>query len=56
MGRRDTLHFLTLIVVPAMFSYVDRVREKIETPFSLGTVKAKFDKCQKKKKNSEKMK
>ncbi len=48
MGGVILSTFLTLVVVPAMFSYVDRIREKIETPFSLETVKAKFAKTLKK--------
>jgi HAE1 family hydrophobic/amphiphilic exporter-1 len=33
---------LTLIVVPAVFSFIDRVREKIETPFGLDAVKKRL--------------
>jgi predicted RND superfamily exporter protein len=34
--------FLTLIVVPAIFSYIDRFRSFVETPFSLDTVLKRF--------------
>jgi HAE1 family hydrophobic/amphiphilic exporter-1 len=33
---------LTLVVVPAIFAYVDRLRERIEKPFSLVTIRGKF--------------
>ena len=33
---------LTLLVVPAIFSGVDRLREKIETPFGLEAVKRRL--------------
>jgi predicted RND superfamily exporter protein len=34
--------FLTLIVVPAIFAYIDRFRSFVETPFSLDTVLKRF--------------
>lgn len=34
--------FLTLVVVPAIYSYIDRFRSFVETPFSLGTVLKRY--------------
>jgi HAE1 family hydrophobic/amphiphilic exporter-1 len=36
--------FLTLIVVPAIYSYIDRFRVWVERPFSIETVRKRFRK------------
>jgi hydrophobic/amphiphilic exporter-1 (mainly G- bacteria), HAE1 family len=45
---------LTLLVVPAIFSFIDRLRERIETPFTLDVIEKRLGFLMKTKKNKKK--
>lgn len=50
MGGMILSTLLTLVVVPAIFSLIDRVRERVHTPFMVTTIKQRLGYTDKKKK------